>query len=166
MFTICSLYVHYIFTICSLYVQYIFTICLLYIHYMFTIYSLYVYYIFTICLLDIHCKFIRYSPFILPQGNLSCSDWLMAIGYIPTWPCSLTSYLAWNCLSIEYILIQQPAMGYRTYPTPRFHISHPSFASWDIITSVWDKSPNPMAGCWINYNVHYPPVNEVVKIRV
>ena len=33
-------------------------------------------------------------------------------------------------------------------------ISHSGFASWDIITSVWDKSPYPMAGCWINYNGH------------
>ena len=56
MFTICSLYVHYMFTICSLYVHYMFTIlftilltvCSLYVHYifnyMFTIYSLYAHY--------------------------------------------------------------------------------------------------------------------------
>ena len=48
-----------------------------------------------------------------------------------------------------------------TYPTAShgiWDLSHTSvsyiplsFASWDIITSVWDKSPHPMAGCWISY---------------
>ena len=72
--------------------------------------------------------------------------------YIP-WPGSLTSYFAWNCLSIEQ----------NTYPTTShgiWDLSHTSvsyiplsFASWDIVTSVWDKSSYPMAGCWISYNV-------------
>ena len=37
------------FTVYSLYIHYIFTIYSLYIHYIFTIYSLYIHYIFTIC---------------------------------------------------------------------------------------------------------------------
>ena len=44
-FTICSLYIHYIFTVCSQYVHNIPTIYSLYVHYMPTIYSLYVHYI-------------------------------------------------------------------------------------------------------------------------
>ena len=48
MFTIYSVYIHYIFTIYSQNVHYIFTIYSLYIRYTFTIYSLYIHYIFTI----------------------------------------------------------------------------------------------------------------------
>ena len=43
MYTICTLYVHYMYTICTLYVHYLYTICTLYVHYMFTICSLYSY---------------------------------------------------------------------------------------------------------------------------
>ena len=61
MFTICSLYIHYMFTI---YIHYIFIIYSLYIHYIFTIYSLYVQYIFTICSLYIHYIFAIFSLYI------------------------------------------------------------------------------------------------------
>ena len=72
MFTICSLYIHYVSTICSRYVLrweqhtyllstpvitkwiFKFTICSLYVHYIFTICSLYVHYMFTICSLYVH----------------------------------------------------------------------------------------------------------------
>ena len=84
MFTVCSLYVHYIFTMCSLYIHYMFTICSLCIHYMFTIYSLYTtfsrikllhqlgklpatrllstsLYLFTICSLYVHYMFTMFT---------------------------------------------------------------------------------------------------------
>ena len=84
MFTICSLYIHYILTICSLYIYYlvcliqveslrlrqwrrffyspgIFTICSLYVHYILTIYSLYTHHIFTICSLYTHYELTIYS---------------------------------------------------------------------------------------------------------
>ena len=67
LFTICSLYVHYMFTICSvkvslykkLYISihYMFTVCSLYVHYMFTICSLYVHCIFTVCSLYVRYTF-------------------------------------------------------------------------------------------------------------
>ena len=78
MFTICSLFVHYMFTICSLYVHYMFTIssqyvhnmvtiCSLYLHYIFTIYSLYslyIHYMFTICSLYVHYMFTICSLYV------------------------------------------------------------------------------------------------------
>ena len=61
------------------------------------------------------------------------------------------------CLKLPFDRIKN------TYPTTShgiWDLSHTSvsyiplsFASWDIITSVWNKSPYPMVGCWISYNV-------------
>ena len=42
-----------------------------------------------------------------------------------------------------------PHLGF-IYPT---ELRFVALALWDIITSVWDKSPYPMAGCWISYNI-------------
>ena len=64
MFTTYSLYIHCIFTICSLYIHYMFTVYSLYIHHMFTICSLYIHYIFTIYSLYIHNMFTIYSLYI------------------------------------------------------------------------------------------------------
>ena len=76
MFTICSLYIHYIFTIYSLYIRYIihykFAIWSLYGHYIFTIYLPYIHYIFnkcslyiqfTTCLIYVHYRFTIKSLF-------------------------------------------------------------------------------------------------------
>ena len=96
MFTICSLYVHYMFAIyslcihhiftmfhymfteCSLNVHYILTISSLDLHYMFTIYSLYVHYIFTRCSLYIHCMFTIYSLDVHRMTLTKC-EYLLAV---------------------------------------------------------------------------------------
>ena len=57
MFTICPVYVHYMFTICPVYVHYMFTVCSLYFCYIFTIYSLYIHNMFTISSVYVHCMF-------------------------------------------------------------------------------------------------------------
>ena len=74
-FTICSLYAHYMFTIFSLYihymstlysldVHYMFTIWTLFIHNMFIIYSLYIHYTFTVYSLDVHWMFTIRSLYV------------------------------------------------------------------------------------------------------
>ena len=76
MFTICSLYVHYMFTICSLYAHYMFTICSLYVHYMFTICLLHVHYIFTMLFLNhFHHFFLQLVPIAeINQHNTTTSN--------------------------------------------------------------------------------------------
>ena len=71
MFTICSLHVHFMFTSCSLYVHYTFTVCSLHVHYIFTICSLYVHYMFTICSLHVHYMFTICSCFNI-FGKVQC----------------------------------------------------------------------------------------------
>ena len=91
------------------------------------------------------------------------------------WFFNLRFYLKLPFNRIDRILIQQPAIGHRIYPTPQFHISHSaplrgmysprcginlhipclvipfSSASWDVLTTMWNKSPYPMPRCWISY---------------
>ena len=69
MFTICSLYVHYILTIYSLYM---FTICSLYITYKYTICSLYVYMITSSawCHSSISCKVLKVFPILFSHRFL------------------------------------------------------------------------------------------------
>ena len=84
MFTICSLYVHYMFTICSQYVHYMLTICSLYVHYMFTICSLYVHYMFTICSQYVHNLFTIYSLLQRERKPALQKDLLYLSSYLQT----------------------------------------------------------------------------------
>ena len=95
---------------------------------------------------------ISVNMFILPQGNLSCSDWMMPIDKFPYLMAGVFNLLFWLKLPfdrIKYLSNNLPQdMGF----IPHLGFIYPTQLRF-AITSVWDESPYPKAGCWISYNV-------------
>ena len=109
MFTICSLYVHYMFTICSLYVHYMFTICSLYVCYMFTKCSRYVHCIFNICSLKV--KVTVYLGYV--SRDRICSDPFGIGSTLVVYSVCMGPVLNWNGMVPQRITFVRDPFGTR-----------------------------------------------------